>query len=422
MDKIHDPEGRAWISHKINLKNYFEEYQHLVEGYKPVVDMKDLKPKWMKKMVGLDDDKQRKLALNTTNDSTDNEETAEERQHKFEQVEAVMNIGNLDTTGEVEPMQVTDPVGEIYGVEIPKFRQLPIPEEGLTKLKTLFLQDKWLVKSKEKRSYKQKRKRQSKSDNDHWFHAEKPQQGRTNSDYADKQMLFCVRVYRPFKHLQPHSAGNVTIRYSQEIWLLGHHTLAHLKDQIRCTADLYIVGEQQSDTERVRANRAQDVYKSGFIYIEGCFYNDMREAENIDYSEVIRTWASNPSRGVGPFTTARMEETQLKDLDLRLGHPYVYTHQGEHEHLISFIDIRLLGSEDPQRPSDYPLIRSLGSQQSRYCMVCETYIAVWVTTDNNRVPEDPFFWCGGCYKNFNFKDRRKIGSFNAYRYFDINVI
>jgi len=407
MDKIHDPDARAWVHKAVNMKEYFDKYESAVQDYKPVLDMKDLRPKWLKKMVGLEE--------------TENGESAENNNLKFEDLQAVMNIENLDTIGEIDPMQVPNPVGETYGTNVIKFRPMPIPENGREKIKTLYLQQKWLTKSQERRSYKQKRKRQSKSDNDHWFHAEMPQHGSINTDYCDRKTLFCVRIYRPFKHLQTHSAGNVVIRYSQEIWLLGHHTLADLRDQIRCTADLYIVGEQQADTERERAHRAQDVYKSGFIYIEGCFYNDMREEENIDYSQVIRDWADRSS-SVGPFTTAKMEETRLQDLTLRVGHPYVYTHQGEHEHLLSFIDIRQLGPEDPQRPSHYPLIRSLGSQQSRYCMICETYIAVWVTTNNDRVPEDPFFWCPGCYKNFNFLERKKIGKFTAYRYFDINVM
>ena len=50
------------------------------------------------------------------------------------------------------------------------------------------------------------------------------------------------------------------------------------------------------------ATRAGDVYKSGFFYIEGTFYNDLSHEGNIDYSEVVRNWAS-PARGVGPFDT-----------------------------------------------------------------------------------------------------------------------
>ena len=50
----------------------------------------------------------------------------------------------------------------------------------------------------------------------------------------------------------------------------------------------------------------------------------MRDPDNIDYSEVIRGWAEDPSRGVGPFKAARMEEQRLDQMTLRLGYPYLY--------------------------------------------------------------------------------------------------
>jgi hypothetical protein len=36
--------------------------------------------------------------------------------------------------------------------------------------------------------------------------------------------------------------------YQQELWLLGDHTLADLKDRIRCPVDFNIVGKQQAGT------------------------------------------------------------------------------------------------------------------------------------------------------------------------------
>jgi snRNA-activating protein complex subunit 3 len=82
----------------------------------------------------------------------------------------------------------------------------------------------------------------------------------------------------------------------------------------------------------------QDVYKSGFIFIEDTFYNDHRDPANLDYSHVIREWAA--SHKLGPFQTALMENTKFEDLTVRLGYPYVYQHQGSCEHLIVFSDVR----------------------------------------------------------------------------------
>ncbi len=43
---------------------------------------------------------------------------------------------------------------------------------------------------------------------------------------------------------------------------------------------------------------------------------------------------------MGPFTTAKMEDTCFYHLTVKLGHPYLYMHQGDCEHVITFTDIR----------------------------------------------------------------------------------
>ena len=42
---------------------------------------------------------------------------------------------------------------------------------------------------------------------------------------------------------------------------------------------------------------------------------------------MIRNWAEPDKRKIGPFTTAKMEETKIEDLEVRFGYPYVYVHQ-----------------------------------------------------------------------------------------------
>jgi len=403
MDKVHDPSSRPWISGRMEVGPYFDRLRTTVQQLKPVKDTRNVSAKTMMAMMGM------------------------ENKELFGQLEEVMAVEQLACEGEVEPMQVSDPILEnIHGADIPRFYKTSISATGKRKLKTLCLQDAWLERTKveaHNNKYKQRRVRQSKHDNDHWFTAEKPPTHATNWALTDQATLFCVRVYRPFKHLAPQQQyGQTSVKYSQEIWLLGHHTLADLRERIWCPADLNVVGAQQVDTVLAPAVRAGDVYKSGMFYIEGTFYNDTRDEGNIDYSEVVRAWASHPSRGVGPFTTASMETTRLEELALRLGYPYLYQHQGNHEHLLSFVDIRLVGPEDPQARDNYPLVRSVGSQMPKYCDICQTCIAVWVCRDHIRVPTDPAFFCGLCYKSFNYVDKRRVGSYQEFRYFDVNVI
>merc|ERR1719319_520980 len=367
-------------------------------------------------MIGLEDQH--------TEDPEADQKENDAKKVKFENLLDVMDIKHLDIPGDLPPMQCNNPVGETYGPHIAKYQSQKIPEKATNNLKSCFMQKWWLKNTKDKQKYKQRRMRQSRDDNNFMFCAEKPPEKTVNGQFSLKKVVYCVRVYRPFKHFQARQAGrtaNVTIKYSQEIWLLGDNTLADLRDMIKCTTNLHIVGAKQVDTPLKRAVRAADEYKSGFIYIEGCFYNDMRDPGNIDYSKVIRDWAKTPPRGIGPFSTGSMG-VKLEDLDVRVGMPYVYVHQGEHEHLLSFVDIRLVGKDDPQRPNDYPLVRSLGAQQSKYCMVCETYISDWATKNHSRVTEDPYFWCYKCFNLFNYKDNEKIGKFDAFRFFDVNIV
>ena len=49
MDRIHDPDGRAWISEPIVVGDYFKEFSDLVQEEKPLRDLKDLRSKWTMK-------------------------------------------------------------------------------------------------------------------------------------------------------------------------------------------------------------------------------------------------------------------------------------------------------------------------------------------------------------------------------------
>ena len=86
--------------------------------------------------------------------------------------------------------------------------------------------------------------------------------------------------------------------------------LSELRDHIKCAADLMVAGDVSNEPpwkdkltkmqralalgplpasrakfapRAIRKPMAKEVYKSGFFYIEGCFYNDMRWPGCIDY-------------------------------------------------------------------------------------------------------------------------------------------
>lgn len=58
----------------------------------------------------------------------------------------------------------------------------------------------------------------------------------------------------------------------------------------------------------------------------------------------IIDWSESHDRGYGKFQTANMEDLTFNDLNIKLGFPYLYCHQGDCEHVVVITDIRWVAS------------------------------------------------------------------------------
>ena len=81
-------------------------------------------------------------------------------------------------------------------------------------------------------------------------------------------------TYRyPYRHL-----------HDQEFQVIGRQFLTSLKDVISCISDINIHDDFSDKPEMAQNYVASDIYSSSFFFINDCFYNDMRNSDNIDYS------------------------------------------------------------------------------------------------------------------------------------------
>lgn len=241
------------------------------------------------------------------------------------------------------------------------------------------------------------------------------------------EVILTVQIYRPQEMQTIHLVDQYTfdrssLRVDQEFLVLGCQNLTEVRDAIICSSDAAIVGEFSEDPHSTANKTFQEIYKSGFFYINGVFYNDMRDPQNKDYSRPIREWCKT-ARRVGPFTVAKMEETKFIDLEIQLGEPYLYQHQGHCEHVLVFSDLRLMGSRDRQNLMDYPLSQLLHLKSRARCMACLQFVAKWVTTEDSRMCELPFFFCDNCFMAFNYDAKgNKIADFKAHKYVDRSTL
>uniref|UniRef100_K1PHX7 snRNA-activating protein complex subunit 3 n=1 Tax=Magallana gigas TaxID=29159 RepID=K1PHX7_MAGGI len=228
-------------------------------------------------------------------------------------------------------------------------------------------------------------------------------------------VIITAHVHQPNN---THLSFNMKIGLDQTLLVLGCERLTDLRDKITCVNDLALAGDLSENPDFTPEHYAKDIYKSGFFYIEGCFYNDFRDGGSQDYSQVIRDWAKEPGRGIGPMQSVAMEDTSFLDLNIRLGQPYIYLHQGD-----SCTYHMVLSHQDPQDIRDYPLVTHKHLKNQTKCRVCQMHASRWMAYDSEHSPENPSFFCEQCFRALHYDEHgNKIGNFQAFRYFDKSAV
>ncbi|XP_061626790.1 snRNA-activating protein complex subunit 3 [Phyllopteryx taeniolatus] len=225
-------------------------------------------------------------------------------------------------------------------------------------------------------------------------------------------VILTINVYYPatfekFCYVRPH----VTLL------LLGSQSLTELRDAICCISDLQVCGEF-SDTPDVAPDFvSKDHYKSAYFFFEGVFYNDMRYPECCDISQTTITWVK--ANNFPSYSQAKMEDTKLVDLKVKVGFPYLYCHQGDCEHIVIITDVRLTHKDDCLDRKFYPLLTHKHRVSTQKCAVCYTFIARWCTTGDQFAPSHPCLFCDKCFRMLHYDaDGNKLGDFLAYPYVD----
>ena len=93
------------------------------------------------------------------------------------------------------------------------------------------------------------------------------------------------------------------------------------------------------DVNKFHVESFQEVYKGGFIYINGAFYVDFGDGA-LDISENIINWTAKHPDKFPNVSKHDICGVKIRDVKFELGVPYLYMHLGECEHILSFDDCR----------------------------------------------------------------------------------
>jgi snRNA-activating protein complex subunit 3 len=230
-----------------------------------------------------------------------------------------------------------------------------------------------------------------------------------------KEQIYTIRLYEPFKYKVGLRLGHP--KFQQEFLVLGSQLLTDLRDKIFCVSN-YGPFRDVSDNLEAEFKTSGD---PGFFFIHDTFYNDLRNPDNLDYSDVIRKWARG-KKCIKPLRTALMEDKKFDDLTFRLGYPQVYQHCGNCEHVFVISDVRLLAPSDCLTKDTYPILRSYANNRTATCNICAHFEPNYVVTNSERQIFDPSHLCELCFTTYHYKRGQKIGQFQAYRYYSPKVV
>uniref|UniRef100_A0A2P2I8T3 snRNA-activating protein complex subunit 3 n=2 Tax=Hirondellea gigas TaxID=1518452 RepID=A0A2P2I8T3_9CRUS len=422
MEKVQNLKHCTWISEEISVKNIQQKHSEILRS---IFDCHPSKVGWQQACQS--------FFSSNVPDTSDDPLAADDGATKpaieslwdIEEMEKDCGIDQLTVPNELPASDRLDDAAAI-DARLPTnwfegpFNDGVIPEGGSDRLLALYHQQAELNKRTSVGDYATLRFRTLK----YFSTVRLPQEVKCSPLLTDfpEDVIINVRIQRPFfKRMHYKKSSNKFPTHAQELMLLGKQHLTVLRDAIDCVNDL-AVHRDMADSPDLnlvqRYPRAKDEFPSSLFYMNGVFFVDMREDGAKDYSENLHKWVLKVP-DLGEFRTKHMESSRFIDLNLRLGYPYLYLHQGYCEHLITFTDVRLREQSDPHDESNYPVSRGHASKLSVRCCTCNRDLAKWVVVDCRLFNVPRAHVCHSCLMSFCYDDKKQpVTQFSLFAFFD----
>lgn len=156
--------------------------------------------------------------------------------------------------------------------------------------------------------------------------------------------------------------------------------------------------------------------KHGLFYINKNIYVDCLKdgSATLSHAKTMVNWAQTHGHSIGNILSM---DTQLLDLEVCIGEPYVFQHLGRCEHLFIFNDISFAQHNDCLGMTNYPRTISMSKEKLKNCLFCNKCVANIVMVNNDdRTPVTVNHMCESCFISYNYDTMGdKVAEFKAYR-------
>ncbi|XP_050522486.1 snRNA-activating protein complex subunit 3 isoform X2 [Daktulosphaira vitifoliae] len=169
-------------------------------------------------------------------------------------------------------------------------------------------------------------------------------------------VLITISVYHPFHWIKDQDPDEAVIPHCNDsIQFHESQTLRDVKSAIKCiNIDSEISGDISENPFKPFEFIMNCDLKPGLFYINNNLYIDsLCSGPTLTHANSMKKWAEDNKRPIKDVLTM---DTQLLDLEVCIGQPYVYQHLGRCEHLFIFNDISFAQTNDCLGQNNYPRI------------------------------------------------------------------
>ncbi|CAH8477849.1 unnamed protein product [Heterobilharzia americana] len=220
---------------------------------------------------------------------------------------------------------------------------------------------------------------------------------------VNEDIFVTVLVYRPFcfSSMDPCTQFRQMV-ITQRLVLLSKQSLTVLRDAIQCPQDKVWLGDCSEALDDPELHvPAEKLYTSSYFFIEGTFYDDLRNPNSKSLSQELMKWAKGKKELEvhESLKSSPMESVNLEDLCICVGKPYFFVHQGNCEHMIIFSDVRLIDRDSCQSESAFPMLTGRCNLRVLHCFVCKRLACRWIVAECGTILSvDPCPICDVCIR------------------------
>ncbi|MEN2496216.1 MAG: small nuclear RNA activating complex, polypeptide 3 [Marteilia pararefringens] len=231
------------------------------------------------------------------------------------------------------------------------------------------------------------------------------------SELEKYPFLMNIRFYQPLMK-------NIPLTYQYDLVASTTNTLEDLQSFFHCPNDFDPLVDCQNnptcDVDSMRGKLLPHWYiqVDRTVYVKSYSLNFQKTVE--DLVENLRNFYSRKNNA--PLAVKNIENIALRDIDIKLGGMYLYSHVDGCEHMFCFTKLFEQTDFESKYLTTMPMIVTKHNTRRVMCRICDAIPACWSVRGFKLTPEHQVYLCDRCMRSFCYIDEKPSSTFILQHY------